>query len=450
MDTREHRALDLEQVRQALVRGAVRQVEQRLGALNPGEIARLLESLPPDERELLWEILPEQRGGDVLAELNDEVRTRLAEGMDAEALTAAAREMDLDDLADVLGDLPDAVTRQILQSFSDADRQRLEAVLAYPEDTAGGLMNPETVSVRPDVTVDTVLRYLRRRGAVPARADCIFVVDRAGRYLGVLHLTTLITQAPELEVRAVMDTSVVPMRAELDATAVTREFRDRDLISAPVVDDAGLLLGQITVDDVMDVVQEQADHDVLGMAGLDEEDDMFAPVLPSSMRRAVWLATNLVTAFCTATVISFFEATIDRAVILAVLMPIVASMGGIAGSQTLTLMTRGIALGRVQRSNAAWLLGKELAVGAVNSVIWALVAGAVTVAFFSTWQVGAIIAAALGINLLVAALAGFGIPLVLRRMGIDPALAGSVVLITLTDIVGFGSILALGSVLLRP
>ena len=435
-------------LREALESGTLRQVQTLIDTLYPAEIALLLESLPQSERAVVWKLIGEEDGGDILVELNDEVRSMLIENMDAEEVVAATEGMELDDLADLVADLPGAITRQIIESLSQQDRERLESVLSFPEDTAGGLMDPETITVRPDVNLDVVLRYLRRSEELPDNTAAVFVVDRNDHYIGALYLTRLLTRDPESTVRDAMDTTIEPILSDRPAIDVATEFQNRDLLAAPVVNEQGKLIGQITVDDVMDVVQEQADHDILSMAGLDEDDDMFAPVVTSTQRRAIWLGVNLATAFLAAAVVAIFKPTLEKVVVLAVLMPVVASMGGIAGGQTLTLMIRGLALGRVQNSNARALLRKEIAVGLMNGLLWALVVAVVTIFFFSTWQVGAIIAAALAINLITAACAGFVIPLILQKLRIDPALAGTVVLTTITDIVGFVTFLGLGTLFL--
>jgi len=435
-------------LREGLEDGTLRHVRSLLVSLHPAETARLLESLPPGERLIAWELVPDESEGDILVELNDEVRARLVDAMNLDDIIAATENMHLDDLADFVADIPEAVTQQVIRSLSMQDRERLEAVLSYPEDSAGGLMDPETVSVRPDVTLEVVLRYLRLHGELPDKTDSVFVVDRDDRYLGALYISRLVTHDADSLVSEVMDRSVTAIDADCPATEVATSFRDRDLVSAPVVGPGGRLIGKITIDDVVDVIQEQAEHDILSMAGLDEEDDMFAPVITSTQRRAVWLGVNLATAFLAAAVVALFKPTLEKVVVLAVLMPIVASMGGIAGSQTLTLMIRGMALGRVQDSNARWLLAKEIAVALLNGAAWACVVAAITIFFFSTWEVGAIIAAALAINLLTAAFAGFAIPLLLRKLRIDPALAGTVVLTTITDVVGFMTFLGLGTLFL--
>jgi magnesium transporter len=444
-DRREKR---LELLRESLESGTLRRVARMVNALHPAEIANLLESLPPGEREAVWELVDPDLDGDVLLELNEEVRAKLVRGMDIEELVAATEDMDVDDLADFLADLPETITGEVLRSMDHQDRERLRTVLAYDEDSAGGLMDTDAVTVRPDVTLEVVLRYLRMRGELPAGTDALFVVNRSDEYVGVLYLASLLTQGPERTVAELMDGEVRGIPASAPAAEVAHMFESRDLVSAPVVSADGRLLGRITVDDVVDVIREEADHSILSMAGLDEEDDMFAPVLTSTRRRAIWLGVNLATAFLAAGVVGLFEATLDQVVALAVLMPIVASMGGIAGSQTLTLIIRGIALGRVQSSNARWLMAREISVGILNGVLWSLVVAAATAAWFQSWLLAGVIALAMVANLICAALSGVAIPILLRRFGIDPALAGGVVLTTVTDVVGFTAFLGLGTLLL--
>ena len=432
----------------ALAGGSLGQAPRLIRSMHPAEIAHLVESLPPTQRELVWEMLDPDLAGDVLVELTDEVRDGLLGEMDAAEIVAAAEGLEVDDLADLIGDLPEAVTQQVLRSMDQQDRERLSAVMGYPEDSAGGLMNTDTVSVRPDVTLEVVLRYLRMRGELPDKTDCLFVVNREDHYLGVLPVTRLLTDDPEGAVGDVMATDVAGIAAETSAATVARLFEGRDLLSAAVVAPDGRLLGRITIDDVVDVVREQAEHPMLLAAGLEDEEDVFAGVRRSARRRALWLGINLLTAFLAAWVVGLFEATIDSIVALAVLMPVVASMGGVAGTQTVTLIIRGIALGQVEASNARWLFFKELSVGALNGVAWATVVALATWAWFGTWQIAAIIFAAIVINVAAAAMAGVLIPLALRRLRIDPALAGGVILTTVTDVVGFAALLGLGTLFL--
>jgi magnesium transporter len=438
----------LSALRDALDSGTLRQAHRMVNALHPAEIALLLESLPPAQREVVWEFVDPELEGSVLVELNDGVRQALIEGMETEELVAAAEGMEVDDLADLVGDLPETVTLQLLRAMDQQDRERLRTVLAWPEDSAGGLMNTDTVSVRADVTLEVVLRYLRMRGELPPRTDSLFVVDRTDRYLGTITLTQLITGDPELTVGEALDTEAPRIEPQLPAQEVAQLFQDRDLVSAAVVGADGKLLGRITIDDVVDVIREEAEHSVFSMAGLRDEEDLFAGIIPSTQRRLLWLGINLLTAFLAAAVVRSFEGTIEKVAALAALMPIVASMGGIAGTQTVTLIIRGLALGQVQWSNARWLLFKEIAVGGLNGAIWAAVVGAVTVVWFETWRIAAIISAAMLINLLAAAAVGVLVPLALRRMKIDPALSAGVILTTFTDCIGFATLLGLASLFL--
>ncbi len=438
----------LSALREALAAGTMRQAHRMVNSLHPAEIALLLESLPPAQREIVWEFVDPELEGEVLVETSDNVRQALIDGMEAEELVAAAEGMEVDDLADLVGDLPEAVTRQLLRSMDQQDRERLRTVLGYAQDTAGGLMNTDTVSVRPDVTLEVVLRYLRMRGELPEKTDRLFVVDRDDRYLGTISLTRLLTEDPEQTVGASLDSEAPRIEPELDAHDVAQLFQDLDLLSAAVVDGNGRLLGRITVDDVVDVIREEAEHSVMSMAGLQDEEDIFAGIIPSTRRRLLWLGINLLTAILAAAVVKSFEGTIEKVAALAALMPIVASMGGIAGTQTVTLLIRGLALGQVQWANARWLLWKEIAVGGLNGLIWAAVIGAITVFWFQTWQIAAIIAAAMLINLLAAAAVGVLVPLALRRMKIDPALSAGVILTTFTDCIGFATLLGLGALFL--
>jgi magnesium transporter len=438
----------LELLRRALDKGTARQVSRLVNAMHPAEIASLLESLPPAQREVVWDLVDPEFEGDVLVELNDEVRADLIEEMAPEDLVTAAENLELDDLADLLHDLPENVHQKVLRSMDSRDRERLNAVLAYEPDSAGGLMNTDTVSVRPDVTLETVLRYLRMRGDVPDNTDSLFVVNRNDRFVGTLDLATLLTSDPERTVGEVMDAEVPGIGPDTPAMQVASLFEDRDLLSAAVVDADGHLLGRITVDDVVDVIREEAEHSMMSMAGLDEEADMFAGVIPSARRRGVWLGVNLGTAFLAAWVVGLFESTIQNIVALAVLMPIVASMGGVAATQTMTLIVRGLALGHVERANARWLLTKEIAVALLNGAAWATVVAIVAFLWYRDVRIAGVIFAAMIVNLFAAALAGVIVPLSLKRVGVDPAVAGGVVVTTVTDVVGFASLLGLGTVLL--
>jgi magnesium transporter len=435
-------------LRGALREGSWRGAARMITGMHPAEIANLIESLPPAQREVVWNFVEPEIEGDVLVELSDEVRQSIVEGMNAEELLSAAEDMEVDDLADLVGDLPDTVGERLVMLMDAQDRERLNTVLSFEPDTAGGLMNTDTVSVRADVTVEVVLRYLRMRGELPDKTDRLFVVDRKDMYLGTVPLTSLLTGDPEKPVGDILDIDAPRIAPDLNANDVSHLFQDRDLVSAAVVEAGGKLLGRITIDDVVDVIREEAAHEVMSSAGLRDEEDVFAAVLPSTRRRLLWLGINLVTAFLAAAVVSRFEGTIEKVAALAALMPIVASMGGIAGTQTVTLIIRGIALGQVEWVNAKWLLWKEIAVGGLNGLIWAAIVGAVTIVWYGTWKISAIIAAATLINLLCAAAVGVIVPLGLRRMRIDPALSAGVILTTFTDCIGFATLLGLGALFL--
>lgn len=448
MDVREHTKANLDLLREQLDSGRMRSARLLVNSLHPSELARLLESLPLKKRAVLWEIVDPEIEGDVLVEVAEEVRDGLIAGMPTEELIAAAEGMEVDDLADLLVDLPETLTQEVLQSLNKQDQERLQQVLAYDEESAGGLMNVDIVTVRPDVSLQVVARYLRLVGEIPDGTDSIFVVSRDNSYIGSLFLSRLLTSDPNEMVANVMSTDIMPIPAHTPSTEVVWEFENRDLLSAPVVDGDFRVLGRITVDDVVDVIRDEAEHSLMSAAGLDEEDDMFAPVVKSAGRRALWLGVNLCTAFLAATVVDLFQATLEQLVLFAVLMPIVPSMGGVAGVQSLTIITRAMALGQINSANISGILRKEMLVGVLNGMGWAVVVSAVTYMWFGDGSIGVIIGAAMIINLVVAAGAGFSIPLILRRLNVDPALAGGVVLTTVTDVVGYMSFLGLGAIFL--
>ena len=428
--------------------GALSLVKQQINDLHSAEIASLLESLPQENRLIVWKLIDPELTGDILVEVNDEVRSGLIEQTDDQSLISAAASLETDDLADIFNDLPDVVLHQVVRSMSNQDRRRLQSVMAYDEDSAGGLMNLDMISIRPNVNLDVVLRYLRQRGELPDNTDKLFVVDKDDQFIGTLNISDLLTQDSKKSVSDVMLTEEKALNPLLSSNDVALFFEDYNLVSAAVVDDDNQLIGRITVDDVVDVIRDEADRSILNMAGLDEDDDMFAPIVRSAKRRAFWLGINLFTAFLAAWVIGLFSATIEQIVALAVLMPIVASMGGIAGSQTLMLVIRGMALNQIGKTNARWLLWKELAVGALNGLLWASVVALITGFWFQSTSLGLLIAAAMATNLIAAALAGATIPMILKRINIDPALAGGVVLTTITDIIGFASFLGLATIFL--
>jgi magnesium transporter len=436
----------LTQLHEMLASKSLNRVRELLSEMHPSEVADFLESLPGKSREKIWNLLELDKEGDVLTHLQDAVRSELLEQMHPHEVAAATRDLETDDVADIIQDLPEDIQDSVLLSMDEQNRIRLASVLSYPEDTAGGLMNTDVIPIRADVTLDVVMRYLRRVENIPEKTDNLMVVDRENLYLGTLSVIDILIRDPEEFVGDIMKEKT-GISADLSDNEVAKIFEQRDWISAAVIDEQGVLLGRITVDDVVDVIQEEAEQTVRSMAGLGD-DDMFAPIFTSTKRRAVWLGINLVTAFLGAWVIGRFEDTIQQLVALAVLMPIVAGMGGVAGSQTLTIAIRGIALGQLRKSNARALIIKEIAVGMLNGLMWSCVVSVIVVLWFGDISLGFIIALAMIVNLLVAALAGAVIPLGLKRYGIDPAIAGGVLLTTVTDVVGFMTFLGLASIFL--
>lgn len=423
-------------------------VTQVMSDLEPAEIGLLLESLPTNERRRLWQQVPVEVDGEVLLHVHDDVRGTLISEMQPGEIVAATAGLDTADLAELFEDLPRQVAEDVLGSMDALQRLRLKETLSFEEGSAGRLLRTDSIAIRPDVSLETVQRFLRWKASLPDNIDRLMVVDRGGRFLGALSLSQLVANDPEMNVSELMDSEVDIILGSMRARDVATLFETHDLISAPMVDDDGMLLGRIVIDDMVDVMLEDSEQTLLNMAGLDEEEDLFAPLFSSAKRRAVWLGINLITAFLAAWVIGRFENVLDRVVALAVLMPIVASMGGIAGSQTLTLAIRGMALGQISRTNRGWLLRKEVAIAALNGVLWSLVVAALAMLWFDSLAIGAILAAALVINMLAAGFAGIVVPLVLKRMGADPALSGSVILTTVTDVIGFMSFLGLATLFL--
>lgn len=439
--------LQWQSISDAIDSGSLKQVARIINnSLGASDIAHLLESSPPKQRKVIWQLVDPELHGDVLQYLSEDVQSYFLSKLNAQELINATEDLDTDDLADILQNLPEKVINEVLDSMDSQDRERVEEILAYPEDTAGGLMDTDTITIRADISIEVVLRYLRRHRSLPDTTDSLLVVSRKDVLIGSLPITTMLVSNPSATVREVMDTNSVTINVNMSDNEVATLFERQDLVTAPVVNDEGVLLGRITIDDVVDVIREGADHSLMSMAGLDEEEDTFAPIRITARRRAVWLGINLITAFIASAVIGIFEDTIEQVVALAVLMPIVASMGGIAGSQTLTLVIRGMAVGQISRNNLTWLLNREFFVGVINGLIWALVVSACAMFWFNDVRIGAVIAAALLINLVVAAFAGTTLPYFLKSRNIDPALAGGVILTTITDVVGFLSFLGLATI----
>ncbi|MDG1064635.1 MAG: magnesium transporter [Luminiphilus sp.] len=436
----------LAQLDRALDAGTLGDVAGIVGDLSPGDVAYLITSYPPRIRQVIWSLLEPEQEADVLNELPEDLRNQFLVEMEPKALALIVGQLDDDDVADILHDLPDSITEQVLGIMDEADRTRLATVLAFPDDVAGGLMSTDTISIRADMTLDVVMRYLRRHAEIPQNTDSIIVVNREDHFVGILPIRILLVTDPSQSVREMMLTNRDAIPAQLPAAEVARLFERNDWISAPVVDEKNRLLGRITIDDVVDVIREEADHSLTSLGGIGEDEDTFATVMQTAPRRAVWLGINLITALIASSVINVFQDTIEKVVALAVLMPIVASMGGVAGTQTLTVLIRGLAMGQLNSRSQRWLVAREALVGLANGILWALVVAAAASAWFEDWTLGLVIAAAMMINLMTAGIAGAVIPLTLKRLGIDPALAGGVVLTTVTDVVGFLSFLGLAAI----
>jgi magnesium transporter len=438
----------LQQVNKALGSGMFVHVRKLLQNMPAYDIALILESSHPKSRAVLWQLIDADHHGEVLEELNEEVRKGILKNIRPEKLAEVAEGMDVDDLAEVLRTLPDSVYQEVLSAMDSQDRGRVEAALSFEEDTAGGIMNTDTITIRPDVTVDVVLRYLRLRGNLPEATDSFYVVDRKNHFIGAVSLAAIITAQPEIIVSTLIDKDIEAIQTHLSDSDVAQLFEKFDWFSAPVIDDKGRLLGRITIDDVIDIIREDAEHSMMSMAGLDDEADTFAPVLKSTQQRSIWLGVNLITALLAVAVSSMFEGVLSQLAILAILNSLVPSMGGVAGNQTLTLVIRAIALGHVGDSNARILIQKELAVGFLNGIIWAVLIAGVVAIWQQNLMLGGVIAFAMLMNLTAAGVAGVTIPLFLKKINIDPALAGSVILTTITDVVGIFAFLGTATLLL--
>jgi magnesium transporter len=432
----------------ALEENNTARVREILTDLHPADTGALLEGLPPEQRHPVWALVDPQVAGEVLLEVSEAVRQDLIREMDAGQLVIAARALDIDDVADLIPDLSDEAIAEILFTLDKQDRQRLDAVLSYPEDTAGGLMNVDTVTVRENITLEVVLRYLRSRGELPEHTHSLFVVDRSDRLLGMLPLEKVLTSGPALRVAQVMERDLVSFPALTPDKEVSEAFERYNLITAPVVDESGRLLGRITVDDVVDVIREEADREILNLAGLREEEDLFAPVWQSVRNRWLWLALNLVTAVIASRVIGLFEPSIEKLVALAALMPIVAGIGGNSGNQTITLIVRALALGQLDRENMRKLFLKELGVALINGLVWGALLGIIAWALYGNVPLAFVMTAAMTLNLLLASVAGVGIPYFRQKFGKDPALGSSVLITAITDSGGFFIFLGLATLLL--
>ena len=438
----------IDNIIQMLDTNDVSAVEKVFAQAHPADIADALEQLTPLKRPLAWLYIPQAAKGQVLAELNDGVFKNLAHELDKDELVEAIKVLELDEIADLIPELPESILADVLFAVDRETRNNLGEVLSYPEDTAGGLMNLDATAVRDNVSLEVVLHYLRRLSKLPEHTNTIYLVDRNNCLTGILPLDQLIT-APASD-SAINHAIENPISFDSHASEeeVAKAFADYDLISAPVIDENNVLIGRITIDDVVDVIREQAEHDIMASAGLSEDEDIFAPVTHTARNRTVWLAVNLVTALLGSWVIGQFEGSIQQLVALAVLMPIVASMGGNAGTQTLTVVIRGMSLGTISPNNLFNILKKEALVGVLNGLIWAFVIAIIAALWYHNLELGFVIAIAMIANLVMGAIAGVCIPIFLDKMNIDPALAGGVALTTVTDVVGYFSVLGLATMLL--
>ncbi len=437
-------------INDALSSGMYVHVRKMLHHMPASDVALLLESTPSKSRRVLWQLIDPEYHGDVLEELGEDVRNGIIREMMPEKLADAVEDMDTDDLAELLHSLPESVVQDVLKSMDEQDRIRAQNALAYGEETAGFVMNTDTVTLRPEVTVEVILRYLRLKGDVPEDTDTFYVVNRHDKLIGSVPVTRLLTATSDITVEELMNEDAESIPVDMPETEVAKLFERYNWLSAPVVDKENRLLGRITIDDVVDIIREDAEHSMMSMAGLDDEEDTFAPVMKSTRRRSVWLGVNLITALMAAAVSDLFEETLSALAVLAILNTIVPSMGGVAGNQTLTLVIRGMALGHVNDSNARPLIIKELAIGFLNGVIWAVLIASVVALWKQDLNLGFVIAFAMLVNMIAAGLAGAFLPLLMKRMNIDPALAGSVILTTITDVVGIFAFLGTASLLLMP
>lgn len=415
---------------------------------HPADMADTLESLTPSARPGLWEHLPEESRGDVLSELSEGVFKDFATDIDKQELIDSIKQLDVDDIADLVPDLPEELLGDVLFSIDAETRTGLGEVLSYPENSAGGLMNLDATVVRDNVTMDVVLRFLRLKSELPSQTDAVYLVDRENRLTGIVPIDRLITSPIDHPANAHLVDNPVIFNCLDDEQTIAKAFADYNLVSAPVVNEDNKLVGRITIDDVVDVIREQAEHDFMAAAGLQDEADIFAPVFKTSRNRTVWLGVNLITALLGSWVIGQFEGSIQELVALAVLMPIVASMGGNAGTQTLTVVIRGMSTGTISPGNLSIVLKKEALVGVLNGIVWALTIAVIASLWYQNIQLGLVIAAAMIANLVIAAIAGVLIPWFLEKAKIDPALAGGVALTTVTDVVGYFAVLGLATLLL--
>ncbi|SDU17600.1 magnesium transporter [Halopseudomonas salegens] len=439
---------DVDQVADVLREEVSRELQQRLDELHPADVAVILESMPLEERLLAWQLVRSERDGDILLEVSDAVREMLIADMDSHEILAAANNLDADELADLAPDLPRDVVRELMDTLDVNERERLKSALSFAEDEVGALMDFDMITIRDDVTLEVVSRYLRRFDSLPDHNDKLFVIDADGVLKGVLPIRKLLVSSPEMTVAEVMSDDPVLFRASDDADEATQAFERYDLISAPVVDDDGRLFGRLTIDAVVDYIREQSEAEVLSAAGLREEEDIFSSVWKSVRNRWAWLAINLCTALVASRVIGLFEGSIEQLVALAALMPIVAGIGGNSGNQTITMIVRGIATGQVQVAHGKRLLKKEIGVALVNGLFWGFVLSLIAYLLYGNAPLSIVLMSAMVLNMLLAAMMGVCIPLLRVRFGRDPALGSSVMITSITDSGGFFIFLGLATIFL--
>jgi len=424
------------------------ELQKKLDTLHPADVAYILEALPLEQRLDVWELVKAERDGEILLEVSDAVRQTLIADMDSDELLAAAEQLDTDEIADLAPDLPKDVLQDLLESLDIQNRERLQSALAYPEDAVGALMDFDIVTIREDITLEVALRYLRRISSLPDHTDKLFVVDRHDILRGVLPLKRLVVSDLDSGVSSVMADDPVVFHPEDLADDAAKAFERYDLVTAPVVDENNKLVGRLTVDTVMDYIREEAESDMLSLAGLREEEDLFSSVWKSVQNRWTWLAVNLVTAIIASRVIGLFEGSIEKVVALAALMPIVAGIGGNSGNQTITMIVRGLALGQIAAHNMRSLLLKELGVSLLNGLIWGCVLGLIAYGLYHNAALGLVMMSAMTLNLLLAAVMGVVIPLVMTKAGRDPAVGSSVLITAVTDSGGFFIFLGLATIFL--
>ncbi|EFP97933.1 magnesium transporter [Vibrio caribbeanicus] len=438
----------LQEITESLEIGRFVHVRRQLQDMEPEDIAHLLEASPRKSREVLWQLTDPEDYGEILDELTEDVKDSLVSKMAPEVLAEATEGMETDDVAYVLRSLPDDVSREVLSQMDTTERLLVETALSYPEGSAGSIMSTDFITIRGDVDVDVVLRYLRIKGELPEATDALYVIDTENRLIGELPITTLLTTQPDIPIAEVMEDAKEAIDVNMIDSDVASLFERRNWVSAPIIDQERKLVGRITIDDVVDVIREDAEHSMMSLAGMDDDEDTFAPVVKSARKRSIWLAANVLAALAAASVSNMFEATLEQMAAIAVLMTIVPSMGGVAGNQTVALVIRGLALGHIGDSNKRELLMKEALIGVLNGIMWALIIGGIVVAWKGNWLLGGIISAAMLTNLVVAGIAGVSIPILLKKMNIDPALAGGMALTTVTDVIGLTVFLGLATLLI--